>query len=111
MKNESKLDKAQKMVIILMLLDIIEMYSMEALSGTKMELKRAIKRAVQVNKMMTRTASKYLSIAEDEEDGDGISEAFGDAADFIHGMIEAYYMNEVKIEDGYYKIRLSDEDD
>jgi hypothetical protein len=104
MNLESKLDKAQKMVIILMLLDIIEMYSMEALAGTKNELKQAIKRAVQANKLMTRVSSKYLTIAENE--ADGISEDFGNAADFIKDMIEAYYSNEVIEEDGYYKFRI-----
>ena len=92
------------MVIILILLDIIEMYSMEALPGTRQELKQAIKRAVQVNKNMTKIASKYLQIA--EEDDVKISEHFGEAADFIHEMIEAYYKNEL-IEDGdYIKIKV-----
>ncbi len=106
MSNESKLDKAEKMVLILMLLDIIEMYSMEALSGTRQELKQAIKQAIQANKRMTKIAGKYLTIAEDEDIN--IAESFGDASDFIKELIEAYYHNEL-VEDGdYVKIKIRD---
>lgn len=104
LSKESKLEKAEKMVIILILLDIIELYSIEALEGTKQELKQTIKKAVQTNKQMTRIAGKYLSIAED--DSDGISEGFGDAADFIKELIEAYYHNEVIKDGDYIKIKI-----
>jgi hypothetical protein len=104
LSKESRLEKAEKMAIILILLDIIEMYSIEALEGTKQELKRAIKSAVQTNKQMTKLAGKYLGIA--EEDAEGIAEHFGEAADFIHELIEAYYKNEL-VEDGdYIKIKV-----
>ena len=106
MSKESRLDKAEKMSIILILLDIIELYSMEALDGTRHELKQAIKQAVQVKKKMTRTASKYLDIA--EEDAEGISEHFGVAADFIKELIESYYHNEIVEEGDYVKIKMKD---
>lgn len=99
LSKESKLEKAEKMVIILILLDIIELYSMEALPGTKQELKQAINSAVKTNKRMTKVAAKYLGMTD-------ISEHFGEAADFIYELIEAYYKNEL-VEDGdYIKIKI-----
>lgn len=108
LSKDEKFDKGQKMVIILILLDIIEMYSIDALPGTTFELKQAIKKAVTANKHMTKISSKYLSIA--EEQVDTVTTDFGKAADFIKDFIDAYYNHQIMIEDGYYKIKVSDED-
>lgn len=108
MSKDSRLRKPEKMVMIMILMDIVEIYSMEALEGTRHELKRIVKQAIQTNKAMTKLASKYLSIAEDHTDGD-ITEDFCEAAEFIQSLIEEYFHgNFIDDGDGYIKIKKTD---
>lgn len=82
--------KQEKLMVIMMLLDIVESYTVEALPGTVQEYKKAIKEAIVANKRMTRIGSKYLGIGD-------IGDEFGQATDELEEIISTYMNKDFEV--------------
>ena len=104
MISKVELNKAEKLTMVMILLDIVEMYALEVLPGTRFELKKAVKEAIVVNRKMTEISSKYLNVTQTEDDDVAIQ--FGEGSDFIKEMIEIYFKGKLVKEGDYYKFKL-----
>ena len=84
-EKKDRLTKRDRLALMLLLLDIIEVYNLETMTPTvKYSLKKAVKNAIKYSKELTTEVSKYVT---------PIDEPFAIVADQMQEVIESFYLN------------------